>query len=236
MPAEEGTQVVVDSPRDLGVEANKKQRVYEILKDRIVQNELKPQEYLNEQAICKDLGVSKTPVREALQQLAHNRLVIVVPNKGSFVAPISIDLVREVFEIREIHECAAARLAAASPSRSQFAEMLENHGSLKLNDTVEMRHSLLSGYQIHTAIVEATGNSFLIEYYHNILAHIVRIRVFFINRFELKRLYETVDEHKAILRAIVDGDARAAEEAMREHLQRSLDNINQLKLWNRTVV
>jgi DNA-binding GntR family transcriptional regulator len=225
----------VETIIEVSSESNKKRRVYEILKNRIVQNDLKPQEYLNEQSICKDLSVSKTPVREALQQLEHNHLVVVVPNKGCFVAPIGIDLIREVFEIREIHECAAARIAAASSSRLQFEEILENHDSLKLNDTVEMRHSLLSGYQIHTAIVEAAGNSFLTEYYRTILAHIVRIRVFFINRFELKRLYETVDEHKQILRAIVDGDPNGAEQAMRGHLHRSIVNINQLTLRNRTV-
>jgi DNA-binding GntR family transcriptional regulator len=226
----------VEAALEVGAEVNKKRRVYEILKNRIVQNELKPQEYLNEQSLCADLGVSKTPVREALQQLEHDRLLIVVPNKGCFVAPISIDLIREIFEIREIHECAASRLAAGSASRTLFKDILENHESFKIHDEVELRHSLLSGYQIHTAIVEAAGNSFLTEYYRTILAHIVRIRVFFINRFELKRLYETVEEHKEILRAIVDGDPDKAENAMREHLHLSLVNINQLTLRNRMVV
>ncbi len=226
----------VETIVEIGSEINKKRRVYEILKNKIVQNELKPQEYLNEQSICKDLGVSKTPVREALQQLEHNRLIVVVPNKGCFVAPIGIDLIHEIFEVREILECAAARIAASFPSHVQFAEILENHDSFKIHDEVELRHSLLSGYQIHTAIVEASGNSFLTEYYRTTLAHIVRIRVFFIKRFELKRLYETVDEHKKILQAIVDGDPDAAEKAMREHLHLSLVNINQLTIRNRTVL
>ncbi len=99
---------------------------------------------------------------------------------------------------------------------------------------MEIRHALLSGYQIHTKIVEATGNSFLTEYYRNILDHIVRIRVYFLNRFELTRLRETVDEHKTLLKAIVDGDADGAERAMREHLRRSLANINALTLGKGT--
>jgi DNA-binding GntR family transcriptional regulator len=215
---------------------NKKRHVYEILKDKIVRNELKPQEYLNEQAICKDLEVSKTPVREALQKLEHDRLVVIVPNKGCFVSSVSIDRIREVFEIREILECAAARLAASLAVRNQFTSILENHDSFKIGDEAEIRKHLLSGYQIHTHIVEASGNSFLTEYYRTILANIVQIRVFFINRFEMKRLYETVDEHKKVLGAIVEGDAGGAETAMREHLQRSLVNINQLMLGNRMAV
>ena len=213
--------------------ANKKHQVYEILKDKIVRNELKPQAYLSEQAICKDMEVSKTPVREALQKLEHDRLVVIIPNKGCFVSSVSIDRIREVFEIREILECAAARLAASLAIRKQFTSILENHDSFKIGDEAEMRQHLLSGYQIHTHIVEAAGNSFLTEYYRTIQAHIVQIRVFFINRFEMGRLYETVDEHKKILRAIVDSDATGAEMAMREHLTRSLMNINKLMLGNR---
>lgn len=213
--------------------ANKKRKVYEILKDRIVSNELRPQEYLNELVICRDLGVSKTPVREALQQLEHNRLVVIVPSKGCFVANITIDRIREIFEIRAILECAAARLAAGLPNRKDFSSLRESHESFTIKDGEELRRSLLSGYQIHTYIVEAVGNSYLTDYYRTILDNIVQIRVYFISRFEMKRLHETVEEHKNILQAIVDGDADAAENAMREHLKRSLVNINQLMLGNR---
>lgn len=221
--AEQGTAVI-------DAQVNKKDKVYDLLKDRIVTNELKPQEYLNEQVISRDLGVSKTPVREALQKLEHERLVVIIPNKGTFVANIGIDRIREVFEIREILECAAARLAAALPAREQFTGILKNHASLRVGDGAELREHLLSGYQIHTHIVEAVGNSYLNEYYENILAHIVQIRVYFIRRFEMKRLHETVDEHRKVLEAIVKGDADGAEIAMRDHLKRSLSNINQLML------
>lgn len=221
--AEQGTAVI-------DAQANKKDKVYDLLEDRIVTNELKPQEYLNEQVISRDLGVSKTPVREALQKLEHERLVVIIPNKGTFVTNIGIDRIREVFEIREILECAAARLAAALPAREQFTGILKNHASLRVGDGAELRQHLLSGYQIHTHIVEAVGNSYLNEYYENILAHIVQIRVYFIRRFEMKRLHETVDEHRKVLEAIVKGDADGAEIAMRDHLKRSLSNINQLML------
>jgi DNA-binding GntR family transcriptional regulator len=210
--------------------ANKKHRVYELLKEKIVKNELKPQEYLNEQLIARDLGVSKTPVREAMQKLEHERLITTIPNKGSFVSNVGIDRIREVFQIREVMECAAARLAAALPAREQFASILENHPSFTIDDGAELRHQLLSGYQIHTHIVESVRNSYLTEYYKNILAHIVQVRVYFINRFGIKRLNETVEEHRRVLEAIVEGDAGKAETAMREHLQRSLMNINQLML------
>ena len=223
----------VGSAGAVGTESNKKQRVYEILRNRIMNNELKPQEYLNEQSICQDLGVSKTPVREALQRLEHDRLVTIVPNKGCFVSNISIDRIREVFEIRMILEGAAARLAASSDTRHQFKSILENHESFRIHSGEETRHYLLSGYQIHTHIVEAAGNSYLTGFYQTILNHIVQIRVYFLSRFKETRLHQTIEEHKKVLQAIVDGDADGAEEAMKDHLKLSLVNINELMLGQR---
>lgn len=220
-------------PADRGMVANKKNRVYEILRDRIVNNVLRPQEFLNEQALSEDLGVSKTPIREALQQLEHNRLVVIIPNKGCYVANISIDRIREIFEIRTILECASARLAASLPNHESFSAFSENHDAFDSNDSDQLRKRLLSGYQIHTNIVEAVGNSYLTEYYRTILDNIVQIRVYFLNRFGSKRLQETMQEHKKVLTAISMGDADGAEYAMREHLNRSLMNINQLMLGMR---
>ncbi len=219
-----------------GEEISKKLYVYKILKDRIVQNVLKPQEYLNEQVLCEELKVSKTPVREALQHLERDRQVVIVPNKGCFVSNISIDHIREVFEIREIFECAAARMAALTPDKSLFKEILENHESFKVVDDQGVRKSLLSGYQIHERIVSAAGNSFLSEYYGSILDHIVRIRIYFISRFESKRLHETCEEHKRILEAIIDGKPDDAEKAVRDHLRRSLISIDQLMVGNRKAI
>ena len=207
---------------------SKKLQVYDILKKQIVHNELRPQQYLNEQELCENLGVSKTPVREALQQLERNRLVVIIPNKGCFVSTISLDLIREVFEIREIYESAAARIAASLDDRSQFEDIFHNHESFRLEDIESVRKSLLSGYHIHEIIVNAAGNSFLTEYYGNILDHIVRIRINFMSNFDAKRLHETCEEHRAILRAIIDGNPDAAEKAMRNHLQRSLITIDKL--------
>jgi DNA-binding GntR family transcriptional regulator len=216
-------------------EVSKKLHAYKIIKERIVQNELKPQEYLNEQRLSEELGISKTPVREAIQQLQRDRHVVVIPSKGCLVASISLDLIREVFQIREIFECAAARLAAGMPSRDQFKEILANHDSFKLRDEQGVRTLLLSGYQIHDEIVRAAGNSFLTEYYGSVLDHILRIRIFFLSRFDSSRLNETCEEHKAILRAIIDGNADEAEQAMRFHLNRSLISIDHVMLSNRRV-
>lgn len=226
------TAAVAPAKRTNG-DASKKTLVYDILKDRIVRNVLSPQQYLNETEICAELGISKTPVREALQHLERDKLVVIVPNKGCFVASIGLDLIREVFEVREVFECSAARFAAGLPSRERFAELLSGHESFKASDDAGVRASLITGYQIHQVIIDAAGNSFLSGFYQAVLAHILRIRVHFLGRFESRRLHETLDEHRMLLQAIIEGDADGAERSMREHLGRSLVSISQLMLGNR---
>lgn len=209
-------------------EKNKKLLAYEVLKDRIVRNELKPLEYLNEKTLCDELGISKTPIREALQHLERNRFVVIIPNKGCFVSNIGLDLIREVFELREIHECAAARIAATRPNREIFREILQKHESFDPKNMENARENLISGYQIHKRIVEFVGNSLLSDFYQIIQDHIVRIRIYFLNKFDNHRLQETSREHKRILETILAGDPDAAEAAMREHLSNALAAIKQM--------
>ncbi|MDH7483353.1 MAG: GntR family transcriptional regulator [Spirochaetales bacterium] len=222
--------------KTIAVEATKKLRIYEELKRRIIHNELMPGQYINERSFCDELGVSKTPIREALQRLEHEHFVQIIPNKGCFVSNISLDLIREVFEIREIFECAAARRAANLKDRSLFEDLLTHHPSFIVDNETDLRQTLISGYQIHELIVNSVGNTFLSSYYRAMLDHIVRIRVYFLSRFEARRLHETIDEHKELLQAIIDGDPDRAETAMRQHLYRSLSNIkdyifNEKETW-----
>jgi DNA-binding GntR family transcriptional regulator len=209
-------------------EKNKKLLAYEVLKDRIVRNELKPLEYLNEKTLCDELGISKTPIREALQHLERNRFVVIIPNKGCFVSNIGLDLIREVFEVREIHECAAARIAATRPNREIFREILLKHESFDPKSLENARENLISGYQIHNKIVEFIGNSLLNDFYQIVQDHIVRIRIYFLNKFDNRRLQETSKEHQKILQAIIEGNPEAAESAMREHLSNALAAIKQM--------
>ncbi|HOV37643.1 MAG TPA: GntR family transcriptional regulator [Spirochaetales bacterium] len=209
-------------------EKNKKLLAYEILKNRIISNELKPLEYLNEKVLCEELGVSKTPIREALQHLEQNRFVVIIPNKGCFVSNIGLDLIREVFEMREIHECAAARIAATRPNREFFKELLEQEDSFEPKSLENAKQKLLSGYQIHKKIIDFIGNSLLSDFYQIVLDHIVRIRIYFFNKFDNRRLQETADEHQKILEAILAGDPEKAEVAMQEHLENALTAIKQM--------
>jgi DNA-binding GntR family transcriptional regulator len=119
------------------------------------------------------------------------------------------------------------------PNRKQFEDLLDSHESFRASDDAEIRRALVSGYQIHQMIVDAAGNSILSWYYNSILSQILRIRIHFLSRFESSRLHATSGEHRAILKAIVEGKEDEAEKVMRAHLGNSLVSIGNLMLSNR---
>lgn len=207
------------------IQKPKKSYAYEVLKERIIRNELKPLEYLNEKDIASEMGTSKTPIREALQELGRNRFVMIIPNKGCFVTNISLEDIREIFELREIYECAAARMAALKPEKETLAVRLRAYEQATWKDSISPQERLLAGYQIHSAIVQSVGNSRLDAAYAPLQDHIVRIRIYFLNRYLHKRVQESEEEHRAIIEAVLRGDPSGAEEAMREHLRNALEFI-----------
>ena len=208
--------------------ANKKDMAYEILKQRIINNEYKPLDTLTEQSICSELGISKTPVREAFKELEKDGFVKIIPSIGCLVSSIGLDYIHEIFEIREILECAAARIVAERGDKSAFEEMLKNHESFELAEKKNIKGSVVSGFEIHTAIFETIGNSRLLDFYKNIQNHIIRIRLFFIYQFDLDKTERMNAEHKMILKTIIAGDPNAAGKAMKEHLRNSQERIKSL--------
>lgn len=207
---------------------NKKNFAYNLLKKRIVNNEYKPLEPLTEQSICQEFGISKTPVREALKELEKDGFVTILPSRGCLVSSIGLDYVREIFEIREILECAAIRIVAERGNTAMFENMLENYVSFEFAEKNNIKDSLVSGYEIHTAILESVGNTRLLDIYKNIQSHIIRIRLFFLHQFDLKKTNEMNSEHKMILNALISSGPDEAERAMREHLRNSQERIKSL--------
>ncbi len=200
---------------------NKKVKVYESLRERIISGELKPGLPINEAAFASELSVSKTPVREALRQLERDGFVENVPGRGSAIAHIKPQDIREVLEIREILEVGAAKRAAWL------------HGSEELRREREAIHKVLDGGEasqesvhewgswedVHLSIVKSVGNQALVDMYRGLLDRILRIRSFYGQRFTQRRLHEILGEHAAMLDAIAEGDAERAEKAVQGHLR-----------------
>lgn len=206
---------------------SKKMIVYENLKRRIITNTLKPGDPLNEGILSKEFKISKTPVREALQQLEKKGLVENIPGKGAFISRFSFQDIRELFEIREILECevikrVAARgdlnLAEARSIRDKFTASETNGGR-------NGKNYFSAGDQIHSFIFHAYGNRKLIREYQGLQEQIVRITLYFLTPNRQERATKSFKEHLEIIDSLIARDPQRAEKAIRIHLHNSLEYL-----------
>ena len=206
---------------------SKKTIVYDNLKRRIITNILKPGDPLNEGVLSKELKISKTPVREALQQLEKKGLVENIPGKGAFVSRFSFQDIRELFEIREILECEITR-RVASTGDLNIAEAQVIRDKFVASDTNGGRTGksyFSAGDQIHSFIFAAYGNRKLIREYQGLQEQIVRITLHFFTQNRQERAAESFKEHLEIIDALIARDPLRAEKAIRTHLKNSLEYL-----------
>jgi GntR family transcriptional regulator, rspAB operon transcriptional repressor len=197
--------------------------VYEELKNAIVDLRLAPGEPLREATLAEQLGVSKTPIRQALTMLEQEGLVETTSFKGAVVAGYSRQDLLEIYELRELLENAAARAAAASMSDEDRARLdrisRESRRLRRGNDTAGLA-ALVSEFddvlfdQVHNTRIRA-----LIE---NLRAHLTRIG--HLTEGIPGRIEASVDEHEKIVKAIAARDQDLAEQHMREHIRSVRDD------------
>ncbi len=204
---------------------SKKVIVFENLKKRVINHSLKPGDPLNEGVLSKELKISKTPIREALQQLEKEGFIQNIPGKGAFVSRISFQDIRELFEIREILECEVIKRVASKGdiNRVEAEAIRRRFESVETDGNRNPRSHFKAGDQIHTFIFESLGNQRLLEYYRRLQDHIERMRLYFFNQVNPERSEQSFKEHLEILDALIAQDPQRAEKAMREHLQNSIE-------------
>jgi len=206
---------------------SKKMIVYENLKRRIITNVLKPGDPLNEVILSKELKISKTPVREALQQLEKKGLVENIPGKGAFVSRFTFQDIRELFEIREILECEVIRRVASKGDLNlvEAQAIRDKFVASDVNSSRTGKSYFNAGDQIHSFIFAAWGNRKLIREYQGLQEQIVRITLYFFNQNRQERAAQSFKEHLEIIDAMIARDPVRAERAIRTHLQNSLEYL-----------
>ena len=189
---------------------------YRRILERIVSLEMPPGSVVNETRLREELGIGRTPIREALQRLARENLVRPVPHRGTFVTDVNITDLARITEVRVVLEAHAARLAAdklAAPDREVIEELLELLSRAYVTD---QRDLMQLDQKIHRAIYRAARNPFLeatLERYFNLI-----LRLWYLVLDHDVRLREAVDEHVELMRAILAGDGDLAETIMRKHV------------------
>ncbi|MDN5343988.1 MAG: hypothetical protein PWQ18_99 [Clostridia bacterium] len=197
---------------------NLSDHVYKALKDAILSGKISQGSRLVEEQLARTLKVSKTPLREALGALEKEGLVEAIPYQGRYVASVAPCQMLEVYEVREMLEGLAARLAAeqASPELcSDLQKCLErSKDALEREDIDEF---LRNDREFHGLLIECAKNKTLEQMNQLIRSRIMLGQV--TSAYRLHRRDASLSEHQAVLRAIIDRDPEAAEVAMRRHIK-----------------
>lgn len=204
--------------------ASLKSRAYEEIHRRINTLQFRPGDFLNESYIAESVGLGRTPVREALSQLAHERLIEIAPRKGIIIRPVSLNDVLEIIDARLINEVECAGLAAERATDAEVSRMgaiLERTKSAIAPCDYETSMDLDREY--HAAMAEAAKNRVLAEILRNL--HKRLLRFWFMSLAEHQHLQRVQDEHMALFEAIARHDADGARAAMRTHIEAFRKNI-----------
>ncbi len=207
---------------------SKKNIAFEILKKRIITNSLKPGEPLSGNILSKELKTSKTPVREALQQLERDGLAENIPGRGCFVSRISFLDIKELFEIRDILECEVIKRAIMKSDPEKIKRVRREFESLESNGSRNPKTQFKAGDRIHFFLFENFGNSRLNEIYRRLQEHVDRMRIYFFNKAHEERVEQSYREHLEILDALSARDPERAENAVRNHLRNSLEFLKKV--------
>ena len=200
------------------------QKVYRALKTEIIKGSLKPGTKLSEGKIAEQMGVSRTPVREALKELAAEGFVKMNPNQAVVVSNASVEDVQEVLQIRGVLEGLAARLVAPIINREEVKE-LEKY--LKQMEYCISKDDALAfsemDAEFHELILNICGNNRLIQFRKNLSdqAHRYRIRSLNIPG----RLKYSLKEHRDIVEALKRKDSEQADRLSQKHVENVLKNI-----------
>jgi len=210
------------SDRALGTSA--RDRVYDALREAIVSAELEPGRRLSENELADLLGVSRTPVREALVRLRDDRLVAIVPQLGTFVTLIGSDAVADAHFVREALECNAIRIAAQLAQPADLvglqANLAEQERAVQTGDAEAFDRL---DEALHRAICDLSGREVAWRISQRARGQLDRVRRLSLPAPGYRQ--QMVDEHHQVVAAIADNDAERAERALRHHLRMVLSHL-----------
>lgn len=209
-------------------------QVADALRDQIVKGELPPGSKLNELELCTSMGISRTPLREAIKILEAESLIEIRPHKGAAVAEISPRAIEEVFQVLAPLERLGIELAMARMNDADFDVIRDMHDRMIACYTADDREGcFLNDVAFHNRIIGYSGNEVLQQTHVGLTNRSQRGR-FLAPRFSRHKLDEAMSAHKELIAAIMDRDIPASSRIMYDHVCRTgefvLDSIQQGRL------
>lgn len=192
--------------------------VFNTLREAILKGDLKPGERLMELQLAAQLGVSRTPIREAIRMLEQEGLAVTVPRKGAEVAKMTLKGMEDVLEIREALDILACQLACERITEEQIAILSEKkvafENSLK---TGNVKAIATTDVEFHDVIYDATNNPKLVNMLNNLREQIYRYRVEYLKKEE--NYPKLIKEHNAIFDSLCNHNKEDATSSIREHVK-----------------
>lgn len=194
------------------------------LRAMILEGELPPGRRVPEMELCAQLGISRTPLREALRVLAAEGLVELRPHRGAVVTPIDPKEIAAIFEVMEALESLAGRLACGNGSAEAFAELDRLHDALVAQFHAGERAAYsATNRRIHDRIIAMSGNPVLEATYRGFAAQLGRARS--LANYDTDRWQESLAEHEAVMDALRRRDAAATAALLADHSRRTADAV-----------
>jgi DNA-binding GntR family transcriptional regulator len=211
--------------------------VYQALRHAILTRVFAPGQRLNVEDLAGNLGVSFTPVRQALQLLAAEGLIVIQPRSGTYVATLSPRDVEETFDIRRALECLAAETAVANATGEDLeaAQAILKRLAAPVESDEHYELHAAANTELHHMIIRLSGNHRLTEMYDGLHAHLTIARLHRAGASWHSRLTSEQSEHEQIVDAFCKRDAKALQAALRKHIDRAKRELVTELRQNKTI-
>lgn len=201
--------------------------VFNTLREAILKGDLKPGERLMEIQLASKLGVSRTPIREAIRMLEQEGLAITIPRRGAEVAKMTLKDMEDVLEIREALDELAAQIACTKMSDEQMDKLKECAKKFEESTkTGDVKQIAYADVEFHDVIYEATNNPKLVNLLSNLREQIYRYRVEYIKNKKNHPIL--IQEHQEIVDAIMAHDKEAVTAAMQVHVSHQAEAVKEV--------
>jgi DNA-binding GntR family transcriptional regulator len=190
-----------------------KRHVYTVLKEKIINCEYKPGTWLNESVLVNELGVSRTPIREALSKIEQEGFVRIVPKKGTFVTELSLNDVKQIFQTRKEIEPITLKMAGPLLPQEKLMEFRDHFSGA----SPAIQFALRLDTAMHLFIIEHCGNRFIISMMHKVFEENTRIIIS--SRQNEVEIHDARAEHEEIINLLMVGEIDRASIAMLEHIR-----------------
>jgi DNA-binding GntR family transcriptional regulator len=198
--------------------------IFDTLREAIIVGELKPGERLMEVQLAEKMGVSRTPVREAIRKLELEGLVEMLPRKGAHIADLSVKDIMDVLEVRATLDGLATSLSASRISEEEIKELKHIHSQfINYVEKENLQGSIKKDVEFHDIIYRSSRNDKLIQISNNLREQIQRFRVIYIKDYSSSR--ELIREHNEIIDAIISRSSDMAMKSAQSHIKKQEEAI-----------